>query len=221
MISALRNAAAFLLLIASLVSHASRARAADIRTLVGVEPGHVKIAISGAINAGDGAIVQAAIDRVPPGQTITAELASPGGVIRDALIMGRAFHKYGVRTQIAVGNVCLSACALAFLGGRDQSTGRPYRVKAADAKLGFHSFATRTDRTEFSVGDMYAATAHAQKVMLELTDYMVEVNADLDFLTAMLEARHTSMNYMSNERALELGIHILEASGKTTFAPAR
>ena len=45
---------------------------------------------------------------------------------------------------------------------------------------------------------------------LAMADYMTEVGASLEFLRARLKAPADSMNYMSNEDALSLGVYIAQ-----------
>ncbi len=47
----------------------------------------------------------------------TVYLDSNGGNLRDGFKLGEIFTKYNIRTSINTGQVCMSACATAFLGG--------------------------------------------------------------------------------------------------------
>jgi hypothetical protein len=53
------------------------------------------------------------------------------------------------------------------------------------------------------------AIARTQRMTLAMADYMTEVGASLEFLRARLKATAASMNYMSNEEALSLGVYIV------------
>ena len=55
---------------------------------------------------------------------------SPGGTAYEAYNTGQVLSDYNVKVWIPKGRICLSACATAFLGGRD------YQI---DGQLGFHS----------------------------------------------------------------------------------
>ena len=48
---------------------------------------------------------------------IVAELSSNGGDVYAGLNMGYLFKEFDVATRVRAGDLCLSACALAFLGG--------------------------------------------------------------------------------------------------------
>ena len=73
-----------------------------------------------------GSIAPGDADRVPdlladrfgadtPPETLL--LHSPGGSVTDALALGRAIRDLGIATEIAPGDVCLSACPYLFAGG--------------------------------------------------------------------------------------------------------
>jgi len=57
---------------------------------------------------------------------------SKGGYLSDGYKIGRVFKKYGVQAEIAGGQGCSSACAVAFLGAK-------YRVVSPNGSLLFHA----------------------------------------------------------------------------------
>ena len=61
--------------------------------------------------------------------------------------LGRFFFENKIETAVETKTACASACALAFLGGRDGATGKPQRTKASNSGLGFHSFTREFDKT--------------------------------------------------------------------------
>lgn len=105
--------------------------------------------------------------------------------------------------------MCASACALAFLGGTDSVTGKPWRTKAASARLGFHSF-----RTSFDPGKIYthesmsAAVQLAQRVAFDVISYMQDIDLSLRFVPVMFKVESADMNWISNREALLLGINV-------------
>ena len=74
---------------------------------------------------------------------IVAELSSNGGDIYAGLNMGYLFKEFDVATRVRAGDLCLSACALAFLGGTASHL-PPNHVAARSIDIGgqvaFHSF---------------------------------------------------------------------------------
>lgn len=67
-------------------------------------------------------------------------LDSWGGSLSDGYKLGKLFRKYQVQTVITGGQLCASACAIAFLGGK-------FRSMEYDAKLLFHAPYTVTGTT--------------------------------------------------------------------------
>jgi len=168
------------------------------------------IEAKGKIETGDAVTLQAYIAKLPPKKVTVVYLNSLGGSLEEGMAIGRVFHRGKIRTAvIGKDTVCSSACATAFLGGRDPETNEPWRAKGSTARLGFHSFKIDWVDKEYTAQDMSNAIARTQKMTLTMADYMTEVGASLEFLRARLKAPADSMNYMSNEEALSLGVYII------------
>ncbi|MCW5735284.1 MAG: hypothetical protein KIS73_14220 [Enhydrobacter sp.] len=108
------------------------------------------IRITGTIEDGDAERLRAILTRItaptghgPERVRIVAELSSRGGDIYAALNMGYLFKEYDVATRVRAGDLCYSACALAFLGGT-ASHHSPNLVPDRSIDLGgqvaFHNF---------------------------------------------------------------------------------
>ena len=67
----------------------------------------------------------------------TVYLNSSGGRLLDGYEIGRIFRENSVSTRVIEGQVCASACAVAFLGGH-------FRQVTQDARLVFHAPYVRT-----------------------------------------------------------------------------
>jgi hypothetical protein len=179
------------------------------------------IELKGNIETGDAVALQAYIAKLPHKKVTVVYLNSPGGSLEEGMALGRLFHRARIRTAV-IGKdvVCSSACSTAFLGGRDFETAEPWRVKGSTARLGFHSFEIDWGDKAYTAQDMSNAIAHTQKITLAMADYMIEVAASLEFLRARLRAPVDSMNYMSNEEALSLGIYIANDKTGELITPA-
>lgn len=73
----------------------------------------------------------------------TAELSSSGGDLLEGMKVGYLFREFEVATRVRKGDICLSACALAFLGGtanRLPPTPIPSRTIEIGGQVGFHNF---------------------------------------------------------------------------------
>lgn len=177
--------------------------AADTETVNAIEA-------KGKIETGDAMALQAYIAKLPQKKVTVVHLNSLGGSLEEGMALGRLFHRAKIRTAVVgKGVICSSACTTAFLGGRDPETAEPWRAKGATALLGFHSFKIEWVDKDYTAQEMSAAIARTQKMTLAMADYMSEVGASLEFLRARLKAPADSMNYMSNEEALTLGVYII------------
>lgn len=74
---------------------------------------------------------------------VTVNLDSPGGSLLGGLRLGYAMRQLGVHTNIGANQSCMSACALAFLGGQQRTVEGNFGVHAASfdpkASLGGHN----------------------------------------------------------------------------------
>ncbi len=168
------------------------------------------IQLTGRIEEGDVLALQGYVSRLPEKPVTVVHLDSVGGRMQEAMALGRFFHRAKIRTVISSQGKCISACGFAFLGGRDPATGKPYRVKSSMGRLGYHAFQTDYKPRDYSAKNMAEAVAHAQKVILQMTDYLGEIGEDLEFLRLALKSEAKEMTFVSNDDALALGIHVLE-----------
>ena len=78
----------------------------------------------------------------------TIEFNSNGGDVYEGLNIGYLLREFDVASLVRSGDVCLSACALAFLGGtagNQPPNQRPDRRIEIGATVGFHSFFINPD----------------------------------------------------------------------------
>lgn len=200
------------LVLAALLSTiaAAQASALEISKHASDSPQVNAIQLAGRIEEGDTLALQGYIARLPEKAAITVHLDSVGGRMQEAMALGRFFHRAKIRTAVVANGKCISACGLAFLGGRDPATGKPYRVKSSTGRLGYHAFQTDYKPRDYSAKNMAEAVAHAQKVILQMTDYLNDIGEDLEFLRLALKSEHKDMTFVSNDEALNLGIYVLE-----------
>lgn len=106
--------------------------------------------LTGPIAAGDADKVAQVINahtkgqyNVDPAHGSRLCLNSEGGSLAEGVKLSRLFNEKGIGTAIARGHVCLSACALAFMGGThftESDIGDlPNRILHPLGRLGFHS----------------------------------------------------------------------------------
>ena len=105
---------------------------------------------------------------------------SAGGVYQEGMALGRLFYKAKVSTfVVGNGGTCLSACAMAFLGGRDSVTGEPLRAIIQGGSLGFHQFRLvfPPDR-KFTKADLERSVGEVQKMVFDDLKYLKEIKQD-------------------------------------------
>lgn len=94
--------------------------------------------LSGPITYGDVARVEQAMTSVS-GQPVIC-LDSPGGSFAEGIALAKAFRARGIATLVETGDECLSACAIAFLGGSYEVLGTTtLRALQPGGRLGFHA----------------------------------------------------------------------------------
>lgn len=201
------------------------AEAATISRIENGRPGTATFLLSGPIQSGDTQRMRAALARVSPGTAVSVLLESPGGHLAEGLMLGVLFHESKVTTVVrGDGAICYSACALAFLGGRDARTGQPMRVKMSEGKLGFHQFSRRNfdPLKVYTKADYDNQVAEAQEITRDIVRYLKLIGEDLTKLQLMLRAPSEGMNVIANEECLQRGFHVLEeATGRLVEAGSR
>jgi hypothetical protein len=212
-----RIAGAALAIVAAalLAAGASGAGAMSIKKVAGGQPGVETILLEGKIEDGDALALQGYIAKLPVGTRIVAHLSSTGGLVREAIALGRIIHKNKIRTVVPSKAACNSACVIVFVGGHDWETGRPWQLKYSTARLGVHSFKRDYADKVYSSQDMSKGAADTLKTVLSYAEYWDEVGADYELLYLQFGTSNREVAYVPNERLLELGIQVLdERSGE-------
>jgi len=177
------------------------------------------ILVKGVINQGDTFELQAHIASLPKKPHIVIFLSSPGGNLAEGMKLGRFFYDRKIETAIETKTFCASACALAFLGGRDDS-GKPLRTKAANSGLGFHSFTREFDKDKsYTAEDLKVVVQRTQSTVYVVADYLKAINTDMDIIRIMLKAQNSEMNFISNDDALTLNIRVFDEKRNAVVDP--
>jgi len=177
------------------------------------------ILVKGVINQGDTFELQAYIASLPKKPHIVIFLSSPGGNLAEGMKLGRFFYDRKIETAIETKTFCASACALAFLGGRDDS-GKPLRTKAANSGLGFHAFTREFDKDKsYTAEDLKVVVQRTQSTVYVVADYLKAINTDMDIIRIMLKAQNNEMNFISNDDALILNIRVFDEKRNAVVDP--
>ena len=211
-----------LVALATTASTQSAATAAEIRLIKPVDEGRSVFLIAGPIVDGDLLRLQTEIAKLPPKRVVSVVLNSPGGSVGEGVKLGLFFHQAKITTAIVADKgVCHSACAIAFLGGRDATTGKPMRIKPSTAQLGVHAFKLAYDTTKkYTKEDMESQIAITQRISFALIEYFREIKEDMAMLPLMLRAPSEKIMLIGNDDALQLGIHVLDVNTKKLIDPA-
>ena len=113
------------------------------------------IRLSGPIEQGDADKLRVILARLrttspamPNRPLATIELSSSGGDVYEGIKIGYLLREYSVAAVVRAKDLCLSACALAFLGGTSSRSGPifvPSRSIEIGGQVGFHNFFLNAD----------------------------------------------------------------------------
>jgi hypothetical protein len=178
------------------------------------------IQLKGHIDEGDTFDLQAFIAGLPKKAHVVVFLNSPGGNLAEGMRLGRFFFTHKIETVIESKTACASACALAFLGGRDEATGKARRTKASNSGLGFHSFTRDFDKDKsYTADDLKIVVQRTQSTVYVVADYLKSIGTDLDVIRLMLKAQANEMNFLTNDDALALNIRVFDEKRNQVVDP--
>jgi hypothetical protein len=207
-----QNALAALLLLA-----AGGRQPAEAAVIERLETGRSDLAVfvlNGMIVGGETITLQHEIAELASNIPVAIVLNSPGGNLQEGIKLGKFFYQAKIPTFVlGFGGFCYSACSVAFLGGRDRITGKPSRFKMTGGSLGFHQFrAVRSaddQKKTYKKADIDAENKKTRTLTFALITYLKEIREDMSKLHMMLKAPSESMNLVSNEEAIALGINVM------------
>jgi hypothetical protein len=178
------------------------------------------ILLKGRIDDGDTFELQVYIANLPKKPTLVVYLDSPGGNLREGMRLGRFFHQAKIETVVEAKTRCTSACALAFLGGRDNVTGKLKRTKSTTGAVGFHSFSREFDKDRsYTAQDLAYVLQRTQTEIFGVAEYLRAIGSDPDVLRVMLRAPANDMNFISNDDAIALGILVWDEKRNKLIEP--
>lgn len=154
---------------------------------------HRHIRIEGRIEPGDAAKLAPLITNNDPFQSVVVTLNSEGGDYQEGLLLADEISRWRSATFVVPGDTCLSACALAFLGGTREVIRRvlqaPDRYVHVDATVGFHApfnttyptLPTVNDQTVQLVADLFYGQAREAIRQLQARIRPLELNTNFVF----------------------------------------
>ena len=133
---------------------------------------------------------------------------SPGGQPQKAMELGRLIRALGLSTFEPYGPACLSACALAFLGGVERY--------ADPGSIGVH----KTYFDEAMPLDAAGAVSAIQEVTADTLEYLDEMGVDPELLALAMRYESTDIRYLSGSEMAELGVTTADAPRSDAAAVA-
>jgi hypothetical protein len=178
------------------------------------------VLLKGTVTDGDAYELKTYLKTLPKKATTVVYLDSPGGNLREGLKLGNLFYEFKIETVVDDKASCTSACALAFLGGRDINE-KAKRTKVSTGRLGFHSFSRDfNDKVTYSAGDLKIVLQRTQTEVFNIAEYLRGIETNMDVLRIMLGAPSSAMNFVSNDDAIELGIAVWDSKTGKPVDPA-
>jgi hypothetical protein len=205
---------AFAILAMTMGAMADRARAASVTEVNSGRPDLTVFMLEGPIQGGETLALEGLVAKLPPSKSAAIILNSPGGNLDEGMKLGRFFHRARIATFVlGYGGGCYSACAMAFLGGRDHD-GKPSRTKNTGGSLGFHQFrrirTTEQSAKKYTKADMDQELFTTRAVALNIIQYLSDIGEDMSFLHLMLKAPAAEVTLLANEEAVSYGIHVMD-----------
>lgn len=157
------------------------------------------VLLSGGINDGSAAQLEAALQKAP--KVTTVVLASGGGWIREGELLADVIRKRGLSTYVE--SHCASACTIAFLAGKE-------RAAAPMAKIGFHE----------SRGVGSTAVKSSAQETARLRKIYRAAGLPADFVNHALDTPHDGMWYPAHDELLSTGVLTRKSMGGETTAIA-
>ena len=124
----------------------------------------------------------------------TLELTGKGGDLQEGIRIGLLLREFDVATVVRDGDVCLSACALIFLGGTASHAwpaALPSRSLEIGSQLGFHNFTLNTGALQNDAratrGDTTTrAFSLARQGAALMMRYALDMGVDPDFFATLI-----------------------------------
>ena len=178
------------------------------------------VLLKGSIVDGDAYEVRKHIAKLPKKTGTIVYLDSPGGNLREGLKLGAYFYDLKIETVVEAKAPCTSACALAFLGGRD-ANGNVSRTKFTGGRLGYHAFSRDfNENVSYSANDLKTVLHRTQFEVFNIAEYLRSIETHMDVLRIMLNAPPSGMNFISDDTAIEIGVRVWDAKLNQPLDPA-
>lgn len=163
--------------------------------------------VAGGVLALTGTIDPGAADRVAAeiaahGEYIrTVALDSPGGIVDEALKIGKLIRRQGYATSVAAGALCASSCPLVFAGGKE-------RLATAQSAIGVHQIyaAAPAGSAVERLAAAGTAMSEAQALTAEISRYLRQMGVDDEVWLRALETPPDRLSYFKADELKRLNL---------------
>ena len=207
-----------------LVWSCAAATAAEVRTAGTFNDGWgdlKKLTLTGKISAGDAKRVSRLLGE---DDSTVVFLNSTGGDYREGLALAALFKERLVRTFVPAGSSCLSACAIAFLGGSaegEEGTQPSARSIAVGARLGFHAPFIETGGGDLTLRAVEEAYDHAIGTVTDFIRVSGGYGVSAEVAADMMTPQRSDLFYVRTVRDLRrVGAQIHSIGKATTLTPS-
>jgi hypothetical protein len=159
---------------------------------------------------------------VPYGRSI--EFNSKGGVFIEGIRIGYLLRKYVVEAHVKSGSICLSSCALAFLGGSFQyATSEPTagRFLELGGIIGFHGFYINPEAEKLlqkSGLSAYLGIELSKAMSGMLAGYTADMGISSKWVSKILAKGEDELHFVDTiGDVLDLGIEIIDLPRISAF----
>ncbi|MBX3529494.1 MAG: hypothetical protein KF849_02735 [Rhizobiaceae bacterium] len=183
-----------------------------------------RIELSGKIRRGD---VQKLASLIEEDDSAIVFLNSTGGDYREGLALARLIKERKVRTTLAPGVNCLSACAIAFLGGSayGEEGSEPFaRSIDITSRLAFHAPFIEVETGTLTPQSVERAYDHAIRTVTDFVRAAADFGIDADVAADMMTPQREKLYQVETVRDLRrVGVQIekLRQASKLTSSMAR
>lgn len=167
--------------------------------------------LSGPIESGDLERLRALAP--PDGQSIIS-FDSNGGDFQAGLALARYLHEKSIGTIVEDGRKCLSACAIAFLGGTalgEESSLLPARSIAPTARLGFHAPFLNVGQGQYGEEQIEGSYDKAVRTIVDVVQTAEVFQVDASDAAELMRPQRQDMTYLDS--ADELGTYFVAPQG--------
>ena len=126
--------------------------------------------------------------QVPKSRQTIVVFNSQGGELRAGIAIGKFLAQHRIGAAVKKYGVCVSSCAIAFLGGRSLN-GRKLQILPLGSKLGLHKFYYKKS---------YVSQTQINRDYTNLINYAKYVNAPTSLISKMLNTEPETFYWVTN-----------------------